>query len=116
MRPSPAGLHSSSAILQKRSMKTDLYIYYRARCEHAANLLDCAASLQRRVKQEYGIVTALKRRPEIKNGMHTWMEVYLDVPPGFEEKLTPMIAEAGLIGLIDGERHTETFLDYSACA
>lgn len=94
----------------------DLYVYYRVRTEHAALLREKVAAMQRCLSQEYGIVTALKRRPEEKDGRHTWMEIYLAVPEGFGEILDNAVAETKLAAVIDGQRNTEIFLDYSTCA
>ena len=97
-------------------MAMDLYIYYRVRCEHAQTLQSTATAMQRAITAEHGITTALKRRPEEKDGQHTWMEVYLAVPQGFEAVIERAVAQAGLAALIDGQRHTEYFLDCSTCA
>jgi hypothetical protein len=72
--------------------------------------------MQKAIAEKYGVVTALKRRPEEKDGRHTWMEVYLAVPDGFDAVLERAVAQADLPALIDGQRHTEIFLDCSLCA
>ena len=94
----------------------DLYVYYRIRSECANELCMQAAAMQKSLAQEYGIVTALKRRPHEKDGMQTWMEIYHAVPEGFEAALERAVVQAGLPALIDGQRNTEYFLDVSACA
>lgn len=94
----------------------DLYIYYRVRCEHAPLLQARVLSMQSSLSAECGIVTALKRRPEEKDGRHTWMEVYLAAPPGFDATLERAVAQAGLADLIEGQRHIEFFMDCSTCA
>lgn len=94
----------------------DLYVYYRVRSEHADALRLQASAMQRGLSNEYGIVTALKRRPQEKNGQQTWMEVYQAAPDGFEVILERAVAQAGLAALIDGQRNTEYFLDVTACA
>jgi hypothetical protein len=94
----------------------DLYIYYRARNENAGTLCTQVRSMQQCLSREYGIVTGLKRRPEMKDGQHTWMEIYQDVPDGFAEALERAVVEAGLPALIDGRRNIEYFLDVSSCA
>ncbi|RJF95829.1 DUF4936 family protein [Noviherbaspirillum saxi] len=94
----------------------DLYIYYRIRSEHAEELRSRVSALQQCVLREYGIVTRIKRRPEEKDGLQTWMEVYLSVPTGFEATLDRLVAEAQLDALIDGPRHTEHFVDIAPCA
>ena len=97
-------------------MKRDLYIYYRVPAAQAAELQERAAAMQRCLREEYGIVAELKRRPEEKDGCQTWMEVYEAVPPGFEDALERALAREGLAGLIDGQRHTEIFVDVCSCA
>lgn len=73
--------------------------------------------MQQSIARECGIVAELKRRPEAKDGRHTWMEVYHAVPDNFDAVLAKAVVHAGLPELIDGERHTELFLDcYRTCA
>ncbi len=93
----------------------DLYIYYRAHCDDAQKLQECVHPMQAELTKKYGVKTALKRRPDIKNTTHTWMEVYLDIPDDFDAILQLIVTETGLSALIDGERHTEHFLDLSSC-
>lgn len=94
----------------------DLYIYYRVRAENADELRGKAGAMQQWLSQEYGIVTALKRRSGEKDGLQTWMEIYQAVPDSFELLLERAIAQAGLATLIEGRRNTEYFVDVSACA
>ena len=94
----------------------DLYIYYRVRSEDAPALRVRAVDLQQRLATEHGIVAGLKRRPEEKDGRQTWMEIYQAVPPGFEAVLEQAVARDGLAALIDGQRHTEHFVDMPSCA
>lgn len=97
-------------------MNRDLYVYYRVRPENAHALQVRVRGMQQVLAGEYGIVAQLKRRPEEKDGRQTWMEVYMAVPPDFEAALERALAQAGLTGLIDGQRHTEVFVDISSCA
>lgn len=94
----------------------DLYIYYRVVTEDAATLHKQVILLQQTLAREYGIVTALKRRPEEKDGRQTWMEIYHAVPDGFEAALDRAVTQTGLLALIDGQRNTEHFVDMSSCA
>jgi len=94
----------------------DLYIYYRVRSEHTEIASLRVRALQERIARAYGIVTALKRRPEEKQGCQTWMEIYEAVPDGFEAALRQAVVQAGLGALIDGPRHVEHFLDMRSCA
>jgi hypothetical protein len=97
-------------------MKTDLYVYYRVKCDDAEAFQSRLLAMQAAVSEQHGVVTALKRRPEPKDGQHTWMEVYYATPDGFERVIEEAVRQAGLADLIQGSRHTEYFLDYSACA
>jgi hypothetical protein len=102
--------------MNAEAMTRDLYIYYRVRSEHADLLLEKVRAMHQSLFRECAIVGQLKRRPEANDGRHTWMEVYLAIPDGFETMLERAVAQAGLSALIDGERHTEHFLDYTKCA
>lgn len=94
----------------------DLYIYYRVPVGKAAQLEQQAIALQARLSQQHQVATELKRRPQDKDGMHTWMEVYLDTPDGFEAALQEEVEASSLAALVEGPRHTEYFLDFSPCA
>jgi hypothetical protein len=58
-----------------------------------------------------GVTVQLKRRPESKDGMQTWMEVYPGVSAAFEAELAGVAARAGFDGLIAGPRRSEVFVD-----
>jgi len=94
----------------------DLYIYYRVSLNNASLLQQRVAAMQAQLSQQYKVAAELKRRPQARDGMHTWMEVYLDVPDGFESVLKVALADNQLETLLDGPRHTEHFLDLSPCA
>jgi len=94
----------------------DLYVYYRADCVHAQAVAERARAMQSVLSQRYGVAAALKRRPEAKDGRHTWMETYLNIPGNFDAILAQAVLESELDSLIDGERHTEYFLDATTCA
>jgi hypothetical protein len=93
----------------------DAYIYYRVPAAHAGRFHARAAAMQARLSKRHGIVAQLKRRPAEKDGLHTWMEVYCDIPAGFDAILAQALTAADLTALIAGERHTELFMDHS-CA
>lgn len=94
----------------------DLYVYYRVQAEQAASLQARVDAMQRRLAEEHGVLASLKYRPDSKDGRQTWMEVYLDVPADFDMLLAQAMAAMELGPLIDGERHTESFLDFLPCA
>jgi hypothetical protein len=94
----------------------DLYVYYRVRSVDAPAFCAQALAMQHTLAREHGVATALKRRPEEKDGLHTWMEVYSSVDDDFAAHLDQAVADCGLASLIDGVRHSEQFLDVFPCA
>lgn len=94
----------------------DLYIYYRVAEAQAAALLPQVQAMQAALAGSHGVQVALKRRPDSKDGLQTWMEVYGAVPPAFDRALAQAVVAAGLARHISGERHTEVFVDVSPCA
>lgn len=58
----------------------------------------------------------LKRRPETRDGLQTWMEVYPAAPSQFEAALDAAVEQAGVTGLTAGPRHVEVFTDLNTCA
>jgi hypothetical protein len=96
---------------QNAADRTDWYIYYRARTEYATDLQRRVESMQARLRKEFGIAGALKRRPLPQDGRHTWMEIYTAVPHNFEAILADAMTAAGLLDLTDGDRHVEFFVD-----
>ncbi|MBI1890838.1 MAG: DUF4936 family protein [Burkholderiales bacterium] len=89
----------------------NLYIYYRAACDREPELLKRVTSMQANLSKRHGIVAELKRRPQAQNNQHTWMEIYNSVPSGFDAILAHEVVASGVQALIDGERHTEVFID-----
>ena len=73
-------------------------------------------SLQAKLAAGSGVSPQLKRRPESRDGLQTWMEIYPVVGEGFAEQLAAAADEAGLLSLTAGGRHVETFMDLPPCA
>jgi hypothetical protein len=94
----------------------DLYIYYKVRDGHADELELRLRMMQAELGLATGVYGELKRRPEAKDGMQTWMECYLATGTGFDAALSAAERDAALSELIVGERHTEVFVDVSSCA
>lgn len=95
----------------------DLYIYYKVKDADAASLQAAVVSMQAALRQHHGIAGKLKRRPETKDGLQTWMEVYESAPQGFAAELEAAVHQAGVLEWIAGLRHTEVFVDVaSPCA
>ena len=90
----------------------DLYVYYKVRELDAAALAPRVRALQAGV----GVPAQLKRRPEARDGLQTWMEVYPGVDDAFPARLAAAALSAGLEGLIDGPRRVEIFTDLPTCA
>jgi hypothetical protein len=89
----------------------DLYIYYQVREADASQYLPLVAAMQSRLAARYSLAPQLKRRPQARDGLQTWMEVYPATPDGFEAVLTQAVAESGLPALLAGPRHVEVFTD-----
>lgn len=89
----------------------DLYIYYRVRGEHAAQLAPRVFAMQSRLGSGQ-----LKRRPGTADGVQTWMEVYPGAAEGFDAVLAAAVQEARLPEFIQGVRHAEIFTDVDPCA
>lgn len=93
----------------------DLYVYYKVRESQAASLQGAVRAMQYGLAASHGVAGMLKRRPETRDGLQTWMEVYPAVPAGFVAVLDDAVAQAGLAALAEGPRHTEVFTDLEPC-
>jgi hypothetical protein len=94
----------------------DLYIYYKVKDADAASLLAAVVTMQASLAQRHGVACQLKRRPESKEGLQTWMEVYAAIPEGFSAALQAAVGQAGVDQFTTGLRHTEAFMDVVPCA
>lgn len=94
----------------------DLYVYYKVPVAHAARLEPLVRALQAGLAASHAVTPQLKRRPGARDGVQTWMEVYPSVSDSFAEVLAHAEREAGLADLIASPRHTEVFMDLTACA
>ena len=94
----------------------DLYVYYRVREQDCARLAPLVRAMQQRLAERHGVHAQLKRRPEAKDGLQTWMEVYPRVDAGFGAALDAAALEAGLHDFIEGPRRAEIFTDLTPCA
>jgi hypothetical protein len=94
----------------------DLYVYYKVREPDAATLGPRVRALQAQVARQHGVKPQLKRRPEARGGLQTWMEVYPGVGAGFAALLDAAARDAGVAALIDGPRRAEIFTDLPPCA
>jgi hypothetical protein len=94
----------------------DIYIYYRVHQDHADLLHERVSYVQRILGAHDGVICELKRRPDPSEGYNTWMEVYLNTPAQFIERIESAIEQAGITPLINGERHVEYFMGANPCA
>ena len=102
----------------------DFYTYYQVQLHHAAAVQACVNAMQVTLRENFGIRAGLKCRPtsgeNSEPGMQTWMEVYLAVPADdsdtFSAALDRAAQQSGLAAMIDGQRHTERFMDICPCA
>ncbi|HEX5342097.1 MAG TPA: DUF4936 family protein [Duganella sp.] len=94
----------------------DLYIYYKVKDADAVSLRAAVVAMQSALAQRHGVSGQLKRRPEAKDGVQTWMEVYESTPEGFAALLDSAVHEAGVLEWTAGLRHTEVFTDIAPCA
>lgn len=63
-----------------------------------------------------GVYGEIKRRPETRDGLQTWMEIYVGTGDGFDAALSAAVSDAALSELIEGDRRVEVFMDLSPCA
>ena len=89
----------------------DLYVYYKVRELDAAALAPRVRAMQAALAASNGATSQLKRRPEPKDGMQTWMEVYPGAADTFADAVDGAALGAGLADLISGPRRAEVFVD-----
>ncbi|MDY0975697.1 DUF4936 family protein [Massilia sp. CFBP9012] len=94
----------------------DLYVYYKVRSIDAARLAPLVHAMGRHLAQDAGVQVQLKRRPEDKDGLQTWMEVYPGVTDAFDAVLRRAVVDAGIEALLAGPRRLEIFTDLPPCA
>ena len=97
-------------------MSTDLFVYYRVPVEHATKMQKKVMAMQAALHEHWPVAAALKRRPELKDGCETWMEIYGQIPEDFPTALESAVRDAALLTLTEGGRHIETFIDITPCA
>jgi hypothetical protein len=72
--------------------------------------------MQETLSNLHGLSFSLKRRVEKNVDYQTWMEIYFSISDEFADLLGHAVTNAGLLRLIDGERHNEIFVDMPPCA
>lgn len=94
----------------------DLYVYYKVREIDADALAPRVRALQRALAGHHAAAAQLKRRPEARDGLQTWMEVYPAVDDDFAAVLDAAAQEAGVDAFIAGPRRAEVFTDLAPAA
>jgi hypothetical protein len=94
----------------------DLYVYYRVQHHYSAELQAIVMTMQKNLSNLHELSFSLKRRVEKNVDYQTWMEIYFSVSDEFADVLAQAVTNAGLLRLIDGERHNEIFVDMPPCA
>jgi Domain of unknown function (DUF4936) len=89
----------------------DLYVYYKVREPDAAALAPRVRAMQAELAASHGLAVQLKRRPDSRDGMQTWMEVYPGAADAFADDLARAASRAGLDALTAGPRRAEVFVD-----
>lgn len=97
-------------------MSGDLFIYYRVATANTKTMQKKIVDMQAALREQWPVSTALKRRPELKDGCETWMEIYTQVPDDFPSALATAVDQAQVLALTEGPRHVETFVEIPACA
>ena len=94
----------------------DLYIYYKVSERNADALELRLRMMQAELGALTGVYGEIKRRPESRDGLQTWMEIYAGTGDGFDTALAAAVDDAALSDLIEGDRRVEIFMDLSPCA
>ena len=92
----------------------ELFVYYRVRAADAAVAREAVNTMHNELRSAHpGLQARLLRRESASAGVQTWMETYsLGIgTQGIEAELEAFIEAraAGLLRLIDGSRHVESF-------
>ena len=88
------------------------YVYYRIREDQAAAARVAARRMCDLLAERGRESPVLRRRPDTSaQGLQTWMEVYVRWNPTDASPIERAVSESGLGPLIQGERHSEVFVD-----
>ncbi|MCK4124135.1 DUF4936 family protein [Ralstonia pseudosolanacearum] len=93
-------------------MADHLFVYFRIAERDAAAALPRWQRWLDTVEEATGVSGALMRRPEVRDGLATWMECYHDIPPAFAATLAGLWETGGPREFVAGERHAECFAEF----
>lgn len=91
------------------------YIYFKADSGLEVDILKAEKQLQQLLMSRHQICGRVQRRPAVAGVPHTWMEVYHNVPSGFDILLNRVLEQTLFADLQYSERHVEYFLDVDVC-
>ena len=87
-----------------------LYVYYKVEPAQHAALAPRVRRFQADLSARWpGLTADLMQRPEVTNGMETWMEIYRHAR-GLTPELVAAIGQAALDAALPEPRHTERFI------
>lgn len=93
----------------------ELFIYFRAQAQDDAVVKAAVHQMQVELRQAWpGLSARLLHRPQVQDGLRTWMEVYaMTGTSGVPQALQAAIESAaqGAMPWVVGERHVEVFVD-----
>ena len=118
MKAPEAGLVPAPATAAMQPAATpgapEIYIYYRARPEQGQALAEAALAMQHGLRAAWpGLGARLLRRPDLREGLATWMEAYA-LPPGADPGEVAQAIERAAEALAPWQaspRHVEHFVD-----
>ena len=94
--------------------RMDCYIYYKSTTSREQSVIAAASAVLGTVACS-GVTGSLQRRPDVAQGLHTWMEVYHEIPDDFIDLIAVAVATTPLTDLIEGLRHMEFFMPVALC-
>lgn len=90
-----------------------LYVYFRATSGDDQAVAAALGALRRAVVEQGAPAPQLWRRPDLRDGQRTWMEVHRlpagADPKAYRDQLDGLVERCALAALIVGERHVEVF-------
>jgi uncharacterized membrane protein YdbT with pleckstrin-like domain len=93
----------------------ELFIYFRARAPDDALVKEAIHAMQDQLRRAWpGLKTRLLHRPQVHDGLRTWMEVYSTADAlGVSLSVQAAIESAAqaMLPWQVGERHVEVFVD-----
>jgi Domain of unknown function (DUF4936) len=93
----------------------ELFIYFRAQAQDDDAVKAAVHQIQDELRRAWpGLSARLLHRPQVQDGLRTWMEVYAmvgaaGVPPSLQAAIE-LAAQNSMPWLV-GERHVEVFVD-----